>query len=460
MKSEFIAIGVVNILTLLACRTSPASQAPQGTALWTYSAPGPGFISSSPALGADGTVYVASGGSLCAVTNSGLVASNKWTFPVCPTFGLSPSIGPDGTLYFGVGQCDLYSVRPDGSLGWVHHLQPEFQYQISFRSTPAVGVDGTIYFVAGGRLYAVSPPGSVIWECVLDNSSAGGFTSPALGPDGTIYIGSTYAASVYAINPDGTRNWSYQLPSGCAESAALGNTLYIAAFPLYAFNLQGTNLWSAGDLFQGSPSIGTRGDIYVADTGRTLHRITAGGQTGWQAITSSPALFSPTTPAVDAGGNIYYSCSNSVWMLNPQGQARWNLTEPGDPGPGGEFALTSPIIGPDGTLYVALGRTLYAIATGTNGPAKSPWPMYQQNCRHTGKVEGPVVKQPRKRSDANFEFQLYAQQLGLTYTVQSSADLDTWSSLTSFVANTLPVEVVDLSASNSTARFYRAFSSP
>jgi hypothetical protein len=66
--------------------------------------------------------------------------------------------------------------------------------------------------------------------------------------------------------------------------------------------------------------------------------------------------------------------------------------------------MTSPIIGPDGTIYVA--TKLFAIASGTNGSANSRWPMYQQNARHTRKVEKPVLKQPQKRSDAKFEFQL------------------------------------------------------
>ena len=126
----------------------------------------------------------------------------------------------------------------------------------------------------------------------------------------------------------------------------------------------------------------------------------------------------------------------------------------------GDQALTSPVIGPDGTIYGTLGARLYAIASGTNGPANSPWPMYQQNARHTGKVEKPALKQPQKRSDANFEFQLYPQQLGLTYTVESSSNLYNWTSVTSFVANTLPTDVVDLTASNAPARFYRAFSGP
>ena len=52
-------------------------------------------------------------------------------------------------------------------------------------------------------------------------------------------------------------------------------------------------------------------------------------------------------------------------------------------GPG----ATSPAIGPDGTVYVgSLGKKLYAIKTDSKGPAKSPWPMFGQNVKHTGRV--------------------------------------------------------------------------
>ena len=74
--------------------------------------------------------------------------------------------------------------------------------------------------------------------------------------------------------------------------------------------------------------------------------------------------------------------------------------------------------------------------------------------------KAPMPCAAQKRSDANFQFQLYAQQLGQTYTIESSTNLNTWTSLTSFVATTLPMDVVDLTASNAPARVYRAWSPP
>lgn len=82
--------------------------------------------------------------------------------------------------------------------------------------------------------------------------------------------------------------------------------------------------------------------------------------------------------------------------------------------------------------------------------------MYHQNGRHTGKLEKPVLAQPRKNTDSNFAFQLYPNQIGLTYTIEASTNLSTWTAVTNILATTLPTDVTDLTASNAPTRFYRA----
>ena len=53
----------------------------------------------------------------------------------------------------------------------------------------------------------------------------------------------------------------------------------------------------------------------------------------------------------------------------------------------GGRVLSSPAIGPDGTVYVGSDdNKLYAIKTNSKGLAKSPWPMRGQNPQHTGRA--------------------------------------------------------------------------
>jgi hypothetical protein len=436
---------------LFAAATKALAQPQPGTVLWTYVAGVP--IQSSPVLAQNGTTYIIASG-LEEVTNNGVTASNKWSFPAggsLPYVG-APAVSGDGTIYAVSG--GLFALNPSGTQKWAYPA-------VNGQGSPAIGLDNTIYFVAAGFLHSVSPAGAKKWDYDIGGASSVGVHSPVIGPEGTIYVG--LEGFVYALSPSGTNKWflhKFGWGGGTASPAIAGDrTVYFSIGYLLPFTPEGTNLWALGGYF-GSPIIGKSGTTYVSDGVRSLHAISPQGQIQWQTNLGKLAYGgNPTAPAIDAGGRIYYCVSNSVWALNPQGQVLWHVASSESIPPDTELANTSPTIGPDGTLYAAIGRTLYAIATGTNGPANSPWPMDRQNARHTGKVEKPALRQPQKRSDANFQFQLYGQ-LGQTFTVEATTNFNTWTSVTSFVANTLPVDVVDLSASNHPSRFYRASSPP
>ena len=67
-------------------------------------------------------------------------------------------------------------------------------------SCPAIGSDGTVYVGAfDGKLYAINgQTGVKLWEF---ETGSGVFSSPAIGPDGTVYVGS-YDKKLYAIKTD------------------------------------------------------------------------------------------------------------------------------------------------------------------------------------------------------------------------------------------------------------------
>jgi hypothetical protein len=175
------------------------------------------------------------------------------------------------------------------------------------------------------------------------------------------------------------------------------------------------------------------------------------GQTNW-SVTIGQVFHGPrpVPPAIDSSGLLYYCSSNRVFAITAQGSVTWVYPDYG-PYPATEV---SPCIGPDGTIYAALGGTLFALK-GTNTLANSPWPMYRQNPRHTGKVEHPSLQKITKRTDANFEFQLQGE-VGQTYRIERSTNLSLWTTLTNLVATNPPATFTDLSATNYPATFYRA----
>jgi len=151
----------------------------------------------SPAIGADGTIYVANAGELYAVTPTGTV---KWEFAVHTAGEESPAIGSDGTIYIGSTDANLYAITSSGTEKW------KFQALGPIYSSPSIASDGTIYIHSqDGDLYAVTSAGLEKWALQIGaypfGSQASNYgypvCSPAIGADGTIYMGTSL---FYAIH--------------------------------------------------------------------------------------------------------------------------------------------------------------------------------------------------------------------------------------------------------------------
>ncbi len=344
----------------------------QGIPKWTFRALG--SLRSSPALGPDGTLYVGSSDyHLYAVNPDG---SQKWAFPGQSLFASSPALGPDGTIYVGCSDYHLYAVNPNGSLKWA------FATPYRVRSSPALGPDGAIYVTAeNGSLYALRPDGAQKWAFPL----AGGRSSPTVGPDGTIYVGAD-DQKLYALRPDGTQKWALATSGYAAFSPALGpdGTLYLLSGDgsLWAVRPDGTQKWSLSiggpdsSYWYSTPSLGADGTIYVGSNNGSLYAVSPGGAVLWTYPTGDRVY---SSPAVGADGTVFFSSTDgNLYALNPNGSKRWSFSTGG--------GTSSPVIGPDGTVYVGAGDgILYALNSESPGLARSTWPMFRQNPRHTGR---------------------------------------------------------------------------
>ncbi|MBP1996973.1 outer membrane protein assembly factor BamB family protein [Paenibacillus eucommiae] len=135
-----------------------------GVERWAFETGGK-INSSSPAVSADGTVYVGStDGKLYAVDKKG---KKKWEFPTEAAVYSSPAISADGTVYVGSG-VNLYAITPDGKLKWT------FEAGGAIYSTVAIGEDGTVYVECeDGKLYALKPDGTKKWEFVTGGGMSG-----------------------------------------------------------------------------------------------------------------------------------------------------------------------------------------------------------------------------------------------------------------------------------------------
>ena len=100
----------------------------------------------------------------------------------------------------------------------------------------------------------------------------------------------------------------------------------------------------------------------------------------WEFKTGS---FVISSPAIGPDGTVYIgSADKKLYAINGKSGVKLWEFETGD-----IIWSSSPAIGSDGTVYVgSMDSKLYAIKTESLGLAKSPWPMRGQNARHTGRV--------------------------------------------------------------------------
>ena len=231
-----------------------------GSQKWYYATGG--AIQSSPAIGTDGTIYVGSGdGNLYAINSTGTL---KWRRSIGGCAMTSPAIAADGTIYIGGGNQCLNAINPNGTVKW------QYQTGANVSSTPAIHPDGSLIYVSSldMNLYCISSAGTKIWNFPIIQLAAKTPSSPSLGPDGTIYIGSN-DNKLFAVNPDGTEKWHYTTGFDVRSSPAVGadGTIYFGAWDgfLYALNPDGTRKWwhlTQGSIFS-SPSIDGTGSVVV-----------------------------------------------------------------------------------------------------------------------------------------------------------------------------------------------------
>jgi outer membrane protein assembly factor BamB len=261
---------------------------------------------SSPAVAADGTVYVGArddrlyalcSGSACGALTQGSI---KWSFQIHDDgdVRVSPAIGPDGTVYMaGTFNGSLHALNPNGSLKWKFSVG-----EAVINASPALADDGSVYL---GFLHKVSSTGSRLWE--FHSGSRNRSSSPAIATDGTVYVGTT--RGLFAINPDGTQRWLVETPGRVVTTPAIATdgTIYVGTalrFPtLYAINPDGTVKWTfAGTKsFNSSPIVGANGVIYAA-SGKTVHAVNPDGTLLWEHVTLGNIVASP---AIAADGTLY-----------------------------------------------------------------------------------------------------------------------------------------------------------
>ena len=211
---------------------------------------------------------------------------------------------------------ELLAINPaTETADWTYSLGSDVSSEYS---SPAIAPDGTIYIgSADGFVVAISTSGSVVWKSPPMGAVE---SSPAIGSDGTIYVLSN-DGNLYALSPvNGSVNWAYQTnDTGTPNTLAIASdgTVLVSGHELEAVYPNGTFRWSAS--VASSVAAGPDGTIYAVTIGSVSDSLAAynlaDGTLKWQFPIGycDNATFAPS---IDADGTVYINtAAGLLWAI-------------------------------------------------------------------------------------------------------------------------------------------------
>lgn len=266
-------------------------------------------------------------------------------------------------------------------------------------SSPAVAPDGTVYIgtevgastgTDSGQLFAINPDGTQKW---VFNTPDWIDSTPAIGSDGTIYFG-CWDGNLYAVNPDGSPKWKLSIGAYVSASPAIGpdGTIYIGTGDgnFCAVNPNGTLKWLFPTLYwiDSAPAIAPDGTIYIGSEDNNFYAIHSDGTLKWQYTTGNDIV---TSPAIAADGTVYIGSRDlNLYAFAPDGTLKWKFGT-------ADMIEASPVLAADGTIYFATtGGRVYAL--NRDGTQKWEYPAASQPA-----LNG-IYSTPAVRADGSLVF--------------------------------------------------------
>lgn len=338
-----VAVGFNNDLYLATLADTLYAYSPTGTLRWAYGTGGP--LRSAPVIDGNENLFVASDdGHIYGLDPMGRALWRAFEVGARPSM---PALGVAGDLYFGDALGRLH--RFDTFSGTAYAGWPRTVAEAGIVAPPVIAEDGTVVVATlGGGVHAVDGvSGEERWSTTDLGAIQSGLAlaaSPGAGRAGTVVYAISGDGVLHALGgADGAIRWQYQFG---AQTGAV----------------------------RAAPVIGPDGTVYVG-TGTGLIALTPAG-----ALKGRFAARDVGTAAIDLDGNVYFVSGDRLHGIRSNNTPMWS------------FDLQGSVHGPvtlrrDGALLVAADNgVLYAVHAGTSGLARSNWPTFQRNARHSGRI--------------------------------------------------------------------------
>ena len=247
------------------------------------------------------------------------------------------------------GRSPYSTASNPGEEKWWYKTETSF-----IEGSPVIDKNGVIYFGSwDNHLYAINPDGTVKWKYDIQGNVE---TSPAIDENGVIYVGTHfspgYGTFLFAINPNGTLKWKYPT-SNIYSSPVIADDGMIIFCDSDNWNINaiypnnGTIKWCyhAGTNIYSSPAIGDDGTIYVGSIDNLVYALYPNnGTVKWKFNTGTWVHGSPT---IADDGTIYIGADNGyLYALYPNnGTVKWQCNVRG-------AVWCTPALDNDGNIYV------------------------------------------------------------------------------------------------------------
>ncbi|MBT6462598.1 MAG: PQQ-binding-like beta-propeller repeat protein [Opitutae bacterium] len=352
-----------------------------------------GQVQSSPAMGPNGWIYIGSNdGNLYALNQKG---EKMWERKVGTNIGRnSPAISSNGTVYIGSNNHRLHAL--DGQTGediWPPEKTKSNIFSGGVWSSPSIDADGAVYIGSRNqKLYAFNgATGDFLWDKPLGGNIA---STAAIGRDGSLFIGAEYSSNrIFKLDAlTGDELKSHRTGHAVSSSPALGvwDVLHVGSSDQHVYALDVDTfdvVWKrylSKDIYS-SPAVGIDGSVYIGTLSPKGKFYSLNGITGepiWEFQTGGPIY---SSPALAANGLVYVGSDDgnlyALYNNEGSGEKLWEFPTEGK-------VQSSPLLGPDGIVYFGSSDgNVYAVqGNETAGPAASIWPMVGQNTMRTHRV--------------------------------------------------------------------------
>lgn len=334
-------------------------------------------LESTPAIGANGTAYIPFKGTLSPLENQMCAISRntshyKWAV-TNHSMQYSPALGVDGTVFVAADHALLALDGDDGTVKWT------LDSDVNISAAPLVGADGTVFASSRGpgcmannathclsSVLALNPKdGSVKWRSAVEHpawlQTLGASGALTMGTEGTLLV--SVGFSVHALDSsNGLPKWNWTAPTD----------------PYGGY-------WDTGIL--SAPTSGSDGTVFVTTSAREGCLVALDGDDGslkWKFFPNwdDSLRFFPAKPAVSTDGTVYMTFDTATFQHGiagasllllavdaADGTEKWRYVPDYDPSTG---VKGRPTIGSDGTVYVVSADGFLHAIQGEGGPVPTP----------------------------------------------------------------------------------------